>query len=324
MTVLTLPDLGEGLTQAKVLEWHVGENDEVSIDQRIVSVETAKSIVDIPAPCSGVIKKIHAHTQQALAVGEKLVEFISKKQNANSSTTVAGNLNDSDQILKEQVAGVDYPMTDEIKPRYQANLESIDTGLVGFRKVMAAKMRQHQQEVVQATIFDTLPCQTLSTADITATLIKGLCQALQQNPILNSQYYPGKELKSANNVELGLAVNTQHGLFLPIIHQAQIQSVSQLRDTIDKHKETIKSGEIVNASDSEPTFVLSNIGMYAGQHATPLVIPPAVAILAIGKRTQGSIPLSLSFNHLVITGGEAALFLRDFIQSTEALFEEAC
>ncbi|MFB9732996.1 dihydrolipoamide acetyltransferase family protein [Ornithinimicrobium kibberense] len=71
--VFRLPDLGEGLTEAEVVEWHVAVGDEVSIDEEVVTVETAKASVDVPCPYAGTVAELHAGPGTVLAVGEPLI-----------------------------------------------------------------------------------------------------------------------------------------------------------------------------------------------------------------------------------------------------------
>lgn len=71
--VFRLPDLGEGLTEAEVVVWHVEVGDEVGVDQEVVTVETAKASVDVPCPYAGVVAQLHAEPGTMLAVGSALI-----------------------------------------------------------------------------------------------------------------------------------------------------------------------------------------------------------------------------------------------------------
>ncbi|KFF31993.1 hypothetical protein G039_0330100 [Pseudomonas aeruginosa VRFPA01] len=84
-----LPDLGEGLQEAEIVEWHVKSGDSVRADQRLVSVETAKALVDIPAPYDGVVGKLFGAEGDILHVGEPLVGFEGEEADAG---TVVGRL----------------------------------------------------------------------------------------------------------------------------------------------------------------------------------------------------------------------------------------
>ncbi|MCZ2263514.1 biotin/lipoyl-containing protein, partial [Isoptericola sp. QY 916] len=70
-----LPDLGEGLTESEVVEWRVAVGDAVELNQVIAEVETAKALVELPSPCAGVVRVLHAEEGQTVEVGEPLVTF---------------------------------------------------------------------------------------------------------------------------------------------------------------------------------------------------------------------------------------------------------
>src|SRR6476620_3016712 len=75
MTTFNLPDLGEGLPEAEIVAWHVHEGDSVSVDQPLLSVETAKAVVDVPSPYTGRILKFHAQAGDTVETGKPLVDF---------------------------------------------------------------------------------------------------------------------------------------------------------------------------------------------------------------------------------------------------------
>ena len=94
MRFFNLPDLGEGIPEADVVEWHVKEGDSIKEDDIMVSVETAKAIVDVPAPCTGVIAKLCAQEGETVLTGAPLVEFVSDEADTG---TVVGKLVEDDQ-----------------------------------------------------------------------------------------------------------------------------------------------------------------------------------------------------------------------------------
>uniref|UniRef100_UPI000664E068 biotin/lipoyl-containing protein n=1 Tax=Pseudomonas aeruginosa TaxID=287 RepID=UPI000664E068 len=94
-----LPDLGEGLQEAEIVEWHVKAGDSVRADQRLVSVETAKALVDIPAPYDGVVGKLFGAEGDILHVGEPLVGFEGEEADAG---TVVGRLEGGGSALEDR------------------------------------------------------------------------------------------------------------------------------------------------------------------------------------------------------------------------------
>ncbi|MFU8831717.1 MAG: biotin/lipoyl-containing protein, partial [Wenzhouxiangella sp.] len=75
MKVFKLPDLGEGLPDAEIVEWLVEEGDEVKLDQPLVSMETAKAVVEVPSPFSGKVAKFHGQAGDVIQTGAPLAEF---------------------------------------------------------------------------------------------------------------------------------------------------------------------------------------------------------------------------------------------------------
>lgn len=112
MKIFNLPDLGEGLTEAEVHEWHVKVGEEVKLDQPMLSVETAKAIVEVPAPRDGVIAKLHGQVGDMIDVGKPLVEFTDgEDDNAASGDdddagSVVGNLQHESSVITESATGV--------------------------------------------------------------------------------------------------------------------------------------------------------------------------------------------------------------------------
>ncbi|WP_122262981.1 dihydrolipoamide acetyltransferase family protein [Ornithinimicrobium cerasi] len=97
--VFRLPDLGEGLTEAEVVAWHVVVGDEVGVDQEVVTVETAKASVDVPCPYAGAVAELHAEPGTVLAVGSPLI-------------TIAGGDAAGEQYRSEERAGAQVPQGD--------------------------------------------------------------------------------------------------------------------------------------------------------------------------------------------------------------------
>src|SRR5580658_349191 len=84
MSTFKLPDLGEGLAEAEILEWHVKPGDHVLVDQPMLSVETAKAVVEVPVPYSGTVTALHGAVGDIVATGAPLIDF--------DSGTVVGSM----------------------------------------------------------------------------------------------------------------------------------------------------------------------------------------------------------------------------------------
>ena len=133
--------------------------------------------------------------------------------------------------------------------------------------------------------------------------------------------------KCFEEVHLGLAMDSSEGLFVPVIHNAAQQSEEQLRQTINEYKKAVNERSVPPENLKDATLTLSNFGKFAGRFASPIIVPPMVAILAVGRLYQAAVssngkleshrllPLSLSFDHRAVTGGEATRFLGAVIES---------
>src|SRR5512139_3725050 len=125
MTRFHLPDLGEGLQEAEIVRWHVSVGDRVAVDQPMVAMETAKAVVEVPAPFAGVIAALHGKPGDTVATGAPLVDFEGDPQQAaapaasatspgtarpaaatgTSQGGVVGQMPETDEVISSAPAG---------------------------------------------------------------------------------------------------------------------------------------------------------------------------------------------------------------------------
>ncbi|MBL4762735.1 MAG: 2-oxo acid dehydrogenase subunit E2 [Gammaproteobacteria bacterium] len=195
--------------------------------------------------------------------------------------------------------------------------------LKGVRRAMAYSMSKAHAEVVLVTINEDADIETWrDNQDITSRLIRAMIVACEKQPALNAWYDShsvGRRL--IKQVHLGIAVDNEDGLFVPVIRDAEQLSLPQLREKIDDLKLALKNRSLSPEDLRGNTITLSNFGHIGGRYADPVVVPPTVAILGAGavrddviavKREleiHRRIPLSLSFDHRAVTGAEASRFL---------------
>jgi 2-oxoisovalerate dehydrogenase E2 component (dihydrolipoyl transacylase) len=147
---------------------------------------------------------------------------------------------------------------------------------------------------------------------------------------LNAWYDADSQSRTLfEHVHVGIAVDTADGLLVPVIRNVDQQSATELRAELDRLKRAARDRTIKSEELRHFTFMLSNFGMMAGRYATPVVVPPAVAILGTGRAREdvlavdgkvaihSRMPLSLTFDHRVVTGGEAVRFLGAVIADLE-------
>ena len=408
MTTFNLPDLGEGLPEAEIVNWHVKVGDRVTVDQPMVSVETAKAVVEVPSPYTGVITALHAKNGDGVNTGQPLVDFQIDGANgappansaptapprvdpkkADDSGTVVGNMPTSDEeLIENAVAGgagtakvarvraapavralakrlgvdltqvhasgrgglitVDDVMSAGGTPSASAPAArtpspapapsrpaSPPTGEVerlrGLRRGMAHTMSLARDSVASCTLFDDADLHAwLRKSDYTVRLLRAMTAACRAEPALNAHYDGEAATRQVfARVDIAVAVDTPEGLIVPVIRDVGSKDAARLRGELRALKEAAIARTAAPEDLRDYTIMLSNFGTIAGRYATPLVVPPAVAILGSGVlrhdvvAVMGGIeahlrmPLSLTFDHRCVTGGEAARFLAAVIKDLE-------
>lgn len=367
MNIFNLPDLGEGLPDAEIHEWFVKEGDVVKLDQPLVSMETAKAVVDVPCPQDGVIAKLFGKPGDVIKTGVPLVGFEATTARVDKGTVV-GNLEESHDVSEDNFVVGSSRATGRVKATPQIRLlakkMSVDlTSLVGsgehgvitrddvekaaqsknplpegfevlrgVRRAMLNSMVQSHREVVPVSLFDEADIQNWTAGnDITVRLIKAITVACKKEPALNAWFDTQHGARKCfDEVNLGLAMDTEEGLFVPVIKKAEKQSADELRKIINDYKQSVRERAVPAENLKGATITLSNFGKFAGRFASPIIVPPMVAILAVGRiydapvvnngkiEPHRLVPLSLSFDHRAVTGGEATRFLGAVIASLQS------
>ena len=185
-------------------------------------------------------------------------------------------------------------------------------------------MAKAHAEVVKVTINDDVDIEHWQSGeDITLRLVRAIANACRKEPNLNAWYDSSNDtLRNIDKVDLGIAVDTPDGLFVPVLRDVAAREPGDVRDGLNALRQDVKNRTIPPSEMTGATITLSNYGTIAGRYGNPVVVPPMVAILGAGKiynnvvdtgigfASHRFLPLSLSFDHRVITGGEAARFLK--------------
>ena len=391
MTTFNLPDLGEGLPEAEIVSWHVAEGDLVKTDDPLVSVETAKAVVEVPSPQTGVIEKLYASAGDIVATGAPLVDFADAVAGdatleppatdiTEAAATVVGNVPTGGELLQEtaiaggsrrkkkgrikatpsvrtqakrlgidladitptgkngQITSADldsFAAREKVQARSRSTRRAAIAGrsdqLRGARRVMAQSMSKFRDEVALCTLFDDADIhEWINKRNITVRILRSIVAGCVAEPGLNGFYNAESMLhQTESRVDIAMAVDTEDGLIVPVIRNVEAMSLGDIRAAVDDLKQATRNRTVAPQDMVNYTITLSNFGMMAGRYATPLMVPPTVAILGTGKlqhdvvavmggiEVHRRIPLSLSFDHRCVTGGEAARFLAAVIQNLE-------
>ncbi|MBN9210979.1 MAG: dihydrolipoamide acyltransferase [Microbacterium sp. 71-36] len=231
------------------------------------------------------------------------------------------------------------PLASTVPPAVSTGPRTTRTPIRGVRKHTAAAMVRSAFTAPHATTFLTL--DVTATTDLLASLktdraldghrigvlaivAKAVCLALGRTPALNSRWdEEAGEIVEHHFVTLGIAAATDRGLVVPVIRDADTLPLVDLADAIAELAATARAGRTAPADMTGGTFSITNVGVFGVDAGTPILNPGEAGILAVGavRRTpwehQGGIALrdvltlSLSFDHRLVDGAEAARFLTD-------------
>jgi len=372
MTTFKLPDLGEGLAEAEILRWHVKPGDRVVVDQPMVSVETAKAVVELPTPCAGVVAALHAAAGDIVPTGALLIEFDSGTVVGRMPSTSDEELVDTAQaggareapaargralpvarVLARRL-GVDLGTIagtghgglitlDDVLQRAQvattqpaiskfaAQAGTAASPLRGTRRAMAHTMTLARDQVALSTVWDDADIDGWTHGgDYMVRLLRALVQACRAEPALNAWYDATADARLLlEHIDVGVAIDTPAGLIVPVLRHIENKTPDELRAALAAQKDAAHQRSNTVEELRDFTIMLSNFGALAGRYGSPQVVPPAVAILGAGRVTREPVavgtsieahrrmPLSLSFDHRCVTGGEACRFLAAVIRDLE-------
>jgi pyruvate dehydrogenase E2 component (dihydrolipoamide acetyltransferase) len=162
---------------------------------------------------------------------------------------------------------------------------------------------------------------------VTALIVKAVAWALKQNPIINSQYTDEKIIEYAD-INIGVATALDNGLIVPVIHNADAKDLVEISRELADLAQRARSNKLQPDDLSGGTFTISNLGMFGIDRFTAIINPPQSAILAVGKMNKVFVPdendqpvlqrqvtFTLSADHRVMDGSQAAKFLTDLKDS---------
>jgi pyruvate dehydrogenase E2 component (dihydrolipoamide acetyltransferase) len=203
--------------------------------------------------------------------------------------------------------------------------------LRSLRRAMAQSMTLARDNVMECTVFDDADIEGWRQGgDYTVRLLRAIAAGCRAEPGLNAWFDGSTQGRRLfQSIHVGIAVDTSDGLLVPVIRDAGGRDAAALRAEVNRLKAGARDRSLPAADLRDFTIMLSNFGVMAGRYATPVVVPPAVAILGAGRistdvvavegriEAHRRIPLSLTFDHRCVTGGEAVRFLASVIEDLQ-------
>ena len=396
--VVTMPALGESVTEGTVTRWLKNVGDTINVDEPLLEVSTDKVDTEIPSPATGTILAIDVAVDSTVAVGARLaligaagtapvvsaptpvapvvaapvatpvaapvpvatqlddsyvtpiVRQFAKEQGVELSTVkgsgVGGRIRKEDILAAAQPVAVVAPAAtpNDVKTPVRGSvspLRGTTVTMSRLRKVIAARMVESLQVSAQLTtvvevdvtkisrLRDKAKASFAAREGVNLTFLPffavAVCEALKQHPVLNSSL-EGDQITYHGAEHLGIAVDTERGLLVPVIRDAGDLNIGGISRRISDVAARTRDNKISPDELGGGTFTITNTGSRGALFDTPIINQPQVAILGIGsivkrpmvmKGTDGGeniavrsmVYLGLSYDHRIVDGADAARFL---------------
>ncbi len=362
-----LPDLGEGLTEGEIARWLVAEGQELAEDDPLVEIATDKTTVEIPSPAAGTVTKILVGEGEVVPVGTVLVVIDGdgvepaaatgqRESRPEPASAPAASVYQSQArvqatpVVRRVAAelGVDLASLsgtgpngriteDDVRGAAQGELvsdrhkpsEGRREPVRGVRRQIVEHLTRAHREIPAVTFVEEADFTDVDVKLLLPLVLKATAASLQEFPELNARL-EGDEIVYLDRCDIGIAVQTDRGLVVPVVRACGEQTLEAVGDEVARLAEAARAGTLKPEELRGGTFTVTSAGKLGGVVVTPLVNHPEVAILGvhrIGPRPvvrDGEIVVrqignvSVTFDHRVVDGARAAAFTLDVIARLES------
>jgi pyruvate dehydrogenase E2 component (dihydrolipoyllysine-residue acetyltransferase) len=350
-----LPDLGEGLTEGEIARWLVAEGDEVVEDQPRVEIQTDKTTVEIPSPAAGKVARILVAEGETAPVGAVLV-VIGDGLVPSAPASPGSVRGQSPDVSREAVSEGRMqatPLVRKLAQELGVDLESLaGTGpggriteqdvrnagtpqegrrepVRGVRKQIVEHLTRAHREIPAVTFVEECDFSSVDLKQLLPIVLKATTESLKEFPELNARL-ERDEIVYLDRYDLGVAVQTDQGLVVPVVRGCDARSLDELRADVDRLAELARAGKLEPSDLRGSTFTVTSAGKLGGLLVTPLINHPEVGILGVHRiaprpvvrdgevviRTMGNV--SVTFDHRVVDGARAAEFTLAVIARLQA------
>ncbi|KUO54061.1 MAG: branched-chain alpha-keto acid dehydrogenase subunit E2 [Sphingomonadales bacterium BRH_c3] len=405
-----MPDVGEGVAEAEIVEWHVKVGDTIREDQHLVDVMTDKATIDIESPVDGKVIQVSGEAGDTIAVGSMLLvvevegeveeeaDEVAEVGEPEKPLPVGEGVGDEGAKLetshtaapsdthppapspkgegevkvlaspavrqRARELGIDLA---EVKPAEDGRIRHGDLDqflaynagggfapagragpdesikVIGLRKRIAQNMAASKRHIPHFSYVEECDVTELERmrADLNANrgskpkltmlplLVSAICRVIPRFPMINARYDDEAGVVTRHGaVHLGMATQTDNGLMVPVIRDAQSRNLWQLANEIGRLAQAARNGSAKSEELSGSTLTLTSLGPLGGVAHTPVINRPEVAILGPnriierpmfvpdgmgGERIEKRklMNISISCDHRVVDGYDAASFIQE-------------
>ena len=363
-----LPDLGEGVTEAEVDRWLVKEGDDIKEDDPLVEVITDKATAQIPSPYGGVVARIHVGEGEIAPVGTVLVTIGETATEAQPLSRRRQRVQAMPPVRRmARELGVDLDEVIPTGPRGDVTRADVELAaargndgtsdgevelegagrrepLRGVRRTISERMTRAHREIPAVTHVEECDVTELDAtrklliarhpeeAKLTYLpfVVKAVVMGLRLFPALNASLDErAQEIVFHERFDIGVAVDTNAGLSVPVIEGADGKSIFELAREIERLAGAARAGKLKREDLREGTFTVTSPGPFGGLMATPIILHPQSAILGVHRAVERPVVrdgqvvirkimnLSVSFDHRILDGLTAAKFILEIATALE-------
>ncbi|EVT85920.1 branched-chain alpha-keto acid dehydrogenase subunit E2 [Pseudomonas aeruginosa VRFPA09] len=319
--VIKMPDIGEGIAEVELVEWHVQVGDSVNEDQVLAEVMTDKATVEIPSPVAGRILALGGQPGQVMAVGGELIRL---------EVEGAGNLAESpaSPAVRQRARdlGIELQFVQGSGPAGRVLHEDLDAYLtqdgsvtrsggaaqgyaerhdeqavpvIGLRRKIAQKMQDAKRRIPHFSYVEEIDVTDLEALrahlnqkwggqrgklTLLPFLVRAMVVALRDFPQLNARYDDEAEVVTRYGaVHVGIATQSDNGLMVPVLRHAESRDLWGNASEVARLAEAARSGKAQRQELSGSTITLSSLGALGGIVSTPVINHPEVAIVGVNR-----------------------------------------
>jgi pyruvate dehydrogenase E2 component (dihydrolipoamide acetyltransferase) len=337
-----LPDLGEGLTEGEIARWLVSEGQDVAEDAPLVEIQTDKTTVEIPSPAAGRVARILVAEGETVPVGTVLVvigedgaapggEEQSHEAPSKAAAPAPGGRVRATPLVRSlaKELGVDLDPLQGSGPGGRVTEEDVRAAapptvgegrrepLRGVRKLIAEHMSRAHAEVPPVTWVEECDFGGIDLKLVVPTTLKAVAEALREVPELNARF-DGDGIVYLDRYDLGVAVETDQGLVVPVVRDCDSRSLEELAEDVARLAQSAREHALRPEELRGSTFTVTSAGKLGGLLTTPIVNHPEVGILSIGRIGERAVvrdgeivarpvgTIAVTFDHRVVDGARAA------------------
>lgn len=356
MYELRMPKFGLTMEEGVITKWYKNENDYIKKGDIICEIESEKIVNDLESPISGYLKIILVREGESKKVGE-IIALIAESEEELREEVRFGEKIEEKEILASPSAkrlakekGVDLSKVKGSGPQGRIlekdildylektkEVKEIIEEISPIRKDIIKNLKKSYESSILVTNVTkvefskilNLKRNILKEISITSILIKIVSEVLKLNPKFNS-HFDGEKLIKFKEINIGVATDTDKGLIVPVIKNTENLTIFEIDRILKELVEKAKQSKLNIDDVSNSHFTISNLGMMRTDFFTPILNGNEVGILGIGRVIKelqmdenGNITqidvsyLSLSYDHRVIDGADAARFLGDLCSIIE-------